>query len=101
MVAQGVLCAAIFCLTILVLRIRASIIVALDGFFDPLGKSLGRMWNKEDVTAFDGATADKSTFDNIAGSKLEKGSTTWSSSEHRRRILHMGNAEKDKQCDDQ
>ena len=57
------LCAAIFCLTILVLRIRASIIVALDGFFDPLGKSLGRMWNKEDVTAFDGATADKSTFD--------------------------------------
>ena len=53
----------LICLVILVMRIRSTIIVALDGYFEPLGKSLGRIWSKEDVASFDPGNVAKSMLD--------------------------------------
>jgi hypothetical protein len=53
----------LLCGIILVLRIRSTIIVGLDGFFEPLGKSLGRIWSKEDVAPFDPGSVAKGGMD--------------------------------------
>ena len=56
---------AIFLLSavILVLRIRSTIIIALDGFFEPMGNSLGRIWNKEEMGEFDSGSTSKASVD--------------------------------------